>query len=161
VDSLGFSPLQAGFSFLPMTAALFAVSRLSPRLTARFSAKGLMVTGLLPEVCGIIRLSRISPGSSYPAGVLGPMLLTAKADGEPRPQSMTKTRSSTMSAEEIPPRPATGIGAPAVPSSTNSVATLTSCFRCLLMIPLRHDAMGFFQPRADTRHPAGPPAMIS
>jgi EmrB/QacA subfamily drug resistance transporter len=80
-DILGFSPLQAGFSFLPMTAALFAVSRLSPRLTARFSAKGLMVTGLLPAVCGMIWLSRISPGSSYPAGVLGPMLLIGAGMG--------------------------------------------------------------------------------
>ncbi len=42
-DILGFSPLEAGFSFLPMTAALFAVSRLSPRLLARFGAKPLMV----------------------------------------------------------------------------------------------------------------------
>src|ERR1700689_4121667 len=50
----------------------------------------------------------------------------AKADGDPRPQSMTKTRSSTMSADEIPPRPATGNGAPAVPSSTNSVVMLAS-----------------------------------
>ena len=34
----------------------------------------------------------------------------AKADGDPRPQSMTKTRSSTMTADEIPARPATGMG---------------------------------------------------
>ena len=52
----------------------------------------------------------------------------ANPDGDPRPQSTTKTRSSTMSAEEIPARPATGNGAPAVPSSTNSVAMLTSSF---------------------------------
>ena len=38
-DILGFSPLRAGISFLPMTAALFAVSRLSPRLLARFRAQ--------------------------------------------------------------------------------------------------------------------------
>ena len=38
-DMLGFSPLRAGISFLPMTAALFAVSRLSPRLLGRFGAK--------------------------------------------------------------------------------------------------------------------------
>jgi hypothetical protein len=31
-----------------------------------------------------------------------------------------------MTADEIPPRPATGIGAPAVPSSTSSVAMLAS-----------------------------------
>ena len=45
------------------------------------------------------------------------------ADGDPRPQSTTNTRPSTTTADEIPPRPATGSGAPAVPSKTSSVAT--------------------------------------
>ena len=35
-EVLGFSPLRAGISFLPMTAALFGVSRLAPRLVSRF-----------------------------------------------------------------------------------------------------------------------------
>jgi EmrB/QacA subfamily drug resistance transporter len=74
-DILGFSPLRAGLSFLPMTAALFAVSRLSPRLIARFGARTLMVAGLLPVIAGMAWLSRISPGTGYLSGVLGPMLL--------------------------------------------------------------------------------------
>jgi EmrB/QacA subfamily drug resistance transporter len=74
-DELGFSPLRAGISFLPMTGALFAVSRLSPRLMGRFGAKPLMVVGLIPAVAGMAWLSRISPGSDYLSGVLGPMLL--------------------------------------------------------------------------------------
>jgi EmrB/QacA subfamily drug resistance transporter len=74
-EVLGFSPLVAGISFLPMTAALFGVSRLSPRLLARFGAKPLMVAGLLPAVAGMAWLSRIAPGTGYAAGVLGPMLL--------------------------------------------------------------------------------------
>ena len=80
-DILGFSPLQAGISFLPMTAALFAVSRLSPRLLARFGAKPLMVVGLLPAVAGMAWLSRISPDSTYVSGVLGPMLLLGTGMG--------------------------------------------------------------------------------
>jgi EmrB/QacA subfamily drug resistance transporter len=72
---LGFSPLQAGLSFLPMTAALFAVSRLSPRLLARFGSRPLMIVGLLPVVAGMAWLSRISPATGYLSGVLGPMLL--------------------------------------------------------------------------------------
>jgi EmrB/QacA subfamily drug resistance transporter len=74
-EELGFSPLRAGISFLPMTGALFAVSRLSPRLMGRFGAKALMVVGLIPAVAGMAWLSRISPGSDYLTGVLGPMLL--------------------------------------------------------------------------------------
>jgi EmrB/QacA subfamily drug resistance transporter len=80
-DILGFSPLRAGISFLPMTAALFAVSRLSPRLLARFPGQGLMVTGLLPVVAGMTWLSRITPGTGYLAGVLGPMLLIGAGMG--------------------------------------------------------------------------------
>ena len=80
-DILGFSPLRAGISFLPMTFALFAVSRLSPRLLARFGAKPLMVAGLLPVVAGMAWLSRISPGTGYLAGVLGPMLLIGAGMG--------------------------------------------------------------------------------
>jgi EmrB/QacA subfamily drug resistance transporter len=73
-DILGFSPLRAGFSFLPMTAALFSVSRLSPRLLARFTPRALMVAGLLPVAGGMAWLAQISPGTGYLAGVLGPML---------------------------------------------------------------------------------------
>jgi predicted MFS family arabinose efflux permease len=80
-DILGFSPLRAGISFLPMTAALFSVSRLSPRLLARFGAKPLMVAGLVPAVIGMAWLSRISPGSDYVSGVLGPMLLLGAGMG--------------------------------------------------------------------------------
>jgi EmrB/QacA subfamily drug resistance transporter len=74
-EELGFSPLRAGISFLPMTGALFAVSRFSPRLLGRFGGKRLMVAGLIPAVVGMAWLSRISPGSDYLSGVLGPMLL--------------------------------------------------------------------------------------
>jgi EmrB/QacA subfamily drug resistance transporter len=74
-DILGFSPLQAGLAFVPMTAALFAVSRAAPRLVGHFPPKVLMVSGLLPVVTGMAWLARISPATRYLPGVLGPMLL--------------------------------------------------------------------------------------
>ena len=52
-DILHFSPLQAGISFLPMTAALFAVSRLSPRLVSRFDPKILMALWLYATIDGV------------------------------------------------------------------------------------------------------------
>jgi EmrB/QacA subfamily drug resistance transporter len=78
---LHFSPLAAGISFLPMTAALFAVSRLSPWLVSRFRPKTLMVAGMLPVVAGMTWLSQISPGTGYASGVLGPMLLLGTGMG--------------------------------------------------------------------------------
>ena len=74
-EILGFSPLRAGVAFLPMTLTLFAVSRLAPRLIARFPAKPLMVAGMLPVIAGMAWLSRVSPATGYASGVLGPMML--------------------------------------------------------------------------------------
>ena len=80
-DVLGFSPLQAGIAFLPMTVALFGVSRMSGQLMARFPARALMIAGMLPVVAGMAWLSRIAPGTDYLAGVLGPMLLIGSGMG--------------------------------------------------------------------------------
>jgi EmrB/QacA subfamily drug resistance transporter len=72
---LHFSPLTAGLSFVPMTAALFATSRLAPRLVPRFGPKPLMVAGLVPVVGGMAWLSQLSSATSYFPGLLIPMLL--------------------------------------------------------------------------------------
>ena len=74
-EVLGFSPIKAGLAFVPMTGALFATSRLAPRLTARFGPKPLMVAGLLPVVAGMAWLGQLSTATHYFPGVLIPMLL--------------------------------------------------------------------------------------
>jgi len=80
-EVLGFSPLRAGVAFLPMTTALFAVSRLAPRLVPRFGPKPLMVAGLLPVVAAMAWLSQITPATTYVSGILGPMLLLGTGMG--------------------------------------------------------------------------------
>jgi predicted MFS family arabinose efflux permease len=65
-DVLGFSPVKAGLSFLPMTVALFTVSRLAPRLMVGFGAKPLMLAGLAPAVTGLAWLGQISPAGVAP-----------------------------------------------------------------------------------------------
>ena len=74
-EVLGFSPVDAGLAFVPMTGALFATSRLAPRLAARFGPKPLMIAGLLPVVAGMTWLGQLNAGTSYFPGVLIPMLL--------------------------------------------------------------------------------------
>jgi EmrB/QacA subfamily drug resistance transporter len=74
-EVLGFGPLTAGLSFLPMTAALFGTSRLAPRLVARFGPRPLMIAGLLPVVASMAWLGQLTSGTSYFPGVLVPMLL--------------------------------------------------------------------------------------
>src|SRR6266516_4309805 len=72
---LGFSPVQAGLAFLPMTILLFSVSRLAARLLGRFAPVPLALAGMIPVIAGMAWLSRISPGTGYLPGVLGPMIL--------------------------------------------------------------------------------------
>jgi EmrB/QacA subfamily drug resistance transporter len=72
---LGFSPVRAGAAFLPMTILIFGVSRLAARLLGRFPPVPLAVAGVIPVIAGMAWLSRISPGTSYLPGVLGPMIL--------------------------------------------------------------------------------------
>src|SRR5271165_1280358 len=74
-EVLGFSPLKAGVSFVPMTGALFATSRFAPRMVSRFGPKPLMIAGLLPVVAGMAWLGQLTTSTSYVPGVLVPMLL--------------------------------------------------------------------------------------
>jgi len=67
--------LRAGVAFLPMTFALFGVSRLAPRLMPRLGAKPLMIAGMLPAIASMAWLSRVTPATGYWSGIFGPMLL--------------------------------------------------------------------------------------
>ena len=74
-DVLGFSPLRAGIAFLPMTIMVFGVSRAAPRLMARAGPRVMMIAGMVPVIIGMAWLSRVSPGTGYWTGVIGPMVL--------------------------------------------------------------------------------------
>jgi EmrB/QacA subfamily drug resistance transporter len=74
-DVLGFGALTTGIAFLPMTALLFAVSRLMPRVMPRVGGYRLMLIGMVPVIIGMAWLSRVSTATDYWSGVFGPMLL--------------------------------------------------------------------------------------
>jgi MFS family permease len=78
---MGFSPLRAGVAFLPMTIALFAASRLAPRLMPRAGTKPLMIAGMLPAIVSMAWLWRVTPATGYVSGVFGPMLLLGLGTG--------------------------------------------------------------------------------
>jgi predicted MFS family arabinose efflux permease len=78
---MGFSPLRAGVAFLPMTVALFAVSRLAPKLMPRMGAKPLMVAGMLPVIASMAWLWQVTPATGYWSGIFGPMLLVGLGMG--------------------------------------------------------------------------------
>jgi predicted MFS family arabinose efflux permease len=72
---LGFSAVQAGLASLPLALGVIAAADLANRLMGTFGAKRLAAGGLLLAGTALLLLGRIHPAGSYPADVLGPMLL--------------------------------------------------------------------------------------
>lgn len=78
---LGFTALQAGLAFLPMTLVNFVVAIAIPRLVARFGGRMPLVIGILITALGMLWLSRLGTDSSYVTGVALPMILIGAGQG--------------------------------------------------------------------------------
>ncbi|MEU3573454.1 MFS transporter [Kitasatospora sp. NPDC036755] len=74
-EILGFSPLRAGFAFLPISVAIVAAAQFAARNQLRFGPKPFLVTGSLLVLGGVIWATRIDLGTSYVGGVLGPTMM--------------------------------------------------------------------------------------
>jgi EmrB/QacA subfamily drug resistance transporter len=64
-DVLGYSPLQAGLRFLPMTVLSFVVAPISGRALHRVPARALMGTGLTLVGLGLALMHGVSPDDSW------------------------------------------------------------------------------------------------
>jgi EmrB/QacA subfamily drug resistance transporter len=78
---LGFSPLQAGLAFLPMTLANFVVAVAIPKLTQRFDNARVLAGGLALTLIGMAWLSRLSADTAYLTSVALPMILIGAGQG--------------------------------------------------------------------------------
>jgi EmrB/QacA subfamily drug resistance transporter len=67
---LGYSPLQAGFAFLPVSAVIVVVAQIASRLVVKVGAQALIVSGTIITGFGLLMLSSLQPDSSYVAHVL-------------------------------------------------------------------------------------------
>jgi len=74
-DVLHYSPLRAGFAFLPVSAAIVVAAQISSRQLLRVGPKPFMVLGAVLATAGLAWLSQLSTESSYLGGILGPMLI--------------------------------------------------------------------------------------
>jgi EmrB/QacA subfamily drug resistance transporter len=75
---LGYSPIQTGLAFLPLTGAVMISSALANTvLMSRISPRLLVPTGLLVAAVGMALLTRIGMHSSYVSTILPPLLLVA------------------------------------------------------------------------------------
>jgi predicted MFS family arabinose efflux permease len=77
----GYSPVEAGVAFLPVTLVNFAAAMAVPRLTRRFGNPTVLVGGLLVSAIGMLWLSRLSADTSYVTGIALPMLLIGAGQG--------------------------------------------------------------------------------
>jgi predicted MFS family arabinose efflux permease len=77
----GWSPLQAGAAFLPMTVVNFAVALPISRLTARFGAARLLTAGVATTTVGMAWLSRLGADNSYALHIALPMVLVGAGQG--------------------------------------------------------------------------------
>ncbi|MCX5393655.1 MFS transporter [Streptomyces sp. NPDC006482] len=74
-DVLGYSPIQSGLAFLPVTVAIVTGAGLAQRLLPVLGPKPFMVSGSAITGLGLFWLTFITSDSSYAGAVLGPMVL--------------------------------------------------------------------------------------
>ncbi|MFF1368186.1 MFS transporter [Streptomyces virginiae] len=78
---LGFSPIQAGLAFLPVSAVIAVGAAITAKLLPKFGPKPFMVTGALSSAAGLAWLTQTDVDSTYLGSILGPMLLFALGMG--------------------------------------------------------------------------------
>ncbi|HZD00357.1 MAG TPA: MFS transporter [Actinomycetes bacterium] len=72
---LGYSPLVAGFAFLPSTLGIIVGAQVGSRLLPRVGVRPLLVPGAAMATGALLWLGRVTPDGSYVATLLGPTVL--------------------------------------------------------------------------------------
>jgi EmrB/QacA subfamily drug resistance transporter len=74
---LGYSPIHAGLSYLPLAITIIVAAGLGGQLVTRFGFKAILAGGMLLIALGLVWFSRISVGGGFVSDILGPSLLAA------------------------------------------------------------------------------------
>src|SRR3954453_7309664 len=74
---LGYSPIEAGLAFLPMTASIIIGSMLAARTVARVGAGTMLGIGMGLSAAGMLLFARVATDGAYLSDVLAPSLLVA------------------------------------------------------------------------------------
>lgn len=100
---LGYSAIETGFAYLPLTATFFGVNVLSGILVARYGSRRPMIVGALIDAIGFALLLRLGTHSTYLA-MLAPFALMPAGMGTGVPAMTTATLASV-------PREVSGVAA--------------------------------------------------
>jgi MFS family permease len=100
---LGYSAVEAGASFLPMTLLIIVLAPIAGRISDRFGSRGLMTGGMVLLACQLVYFSQLTADSTFwnllPGLVLGGFGM-----------SMTMTPSAAAATRSVPVAKA-GVGA--------------------------------------------------
>ena len=78
---LGYSPLEAGFAFLPFTAGIMVSAGLASKFAPRVGVRPVAAIGMLLTAGGLVLLTQLPVNGTYLADVLPAMILTSLGMG--------------------------------------------------------------------------------
>ena len=74
---LGYSPIHAGLSYLPLALTIVVAAGLGGQFVTRFGFKPILAAGMLLVSLGLVWFSRVSVNGGFLTDILGPSLLAA------------------------------------------------------------------------------------
>ncbi|MEV0643070.1 MFS transporter [Streptomyces sp. NPDC050619] len=80
-DGLDFSPMETGFAFLPLAAAILMAGAQAAKLLGKVGPKPVILAGAVLIGGGMLWMSLVSDSTTYATGVLGPILLFGSGAG--------------------------------------------------------------------------------
>jgi predicted MFS family arabinose efflux permease len=78
---LGYSPIEAGLSYLPLALMIFVASGVAAQLVTRVGFKPVMAIGMALIAAALLWFSQVSVGGGFVSDILGPSLLAAAGLG--------------------------------------------------------------------------------
>jgi EmrB/QacA subfamily drug resistance transporter len=78
---LGYSPIKAGLSYLPLALMIIVASRVASQLVTRAGYKPVLAAGMVLIAAGLAWFSQVPVGGGFAADILGPSLIAAAGLG--------------------------------------------------------------------------------
>jgi EmrB/QacA subfamily drug resistance transporter len=74
---LGYSPIEAGLSYLPLAVSIIIASAIGSQLVTRIGFKPVLAAGMVFVAAALVWFSQVSVGGGFTTDILGPSLLAA------------------------------------------------------------------------------------